>query len=302
MDLLNWIAHMRGPEFLVFYSVFALLAVCLSAVLARRCDPLPVGAALPTQPNAGSDPYEFAWLRDRERGMITTALFALRQQAAVRIANRMAERTGATPGPLGAVEGCVYAALAVPRKLSELLADASLRAAVGRTGSRYEAKYTAAGFATTPTERRRGWLAMLAGLGIVLGLGAFKLVAALSTGHRNVGFLILIAIVVTIAIAAACWPRRLNARGRAYLKELKTSYGAWGQSVARTPSAEAMLPLYVGLLGPMVLAGTAYEDFKRELRPVLSSGNGGGCGSGGDGGGGGCGGGGCGGGCGGCGG
>jgi uncharacterized membrane protein YgcG len=154
----------------------------------------------------------------------------------------------------------------------------------------------------------RAALATAAGIAAVLGLGVYKLTAALSTGHRNVGFLILIGLAVSAATAVVCRPKRLNARGRAYLARLRNDYGAFGAGHARTATTESMLPLYVAVLGPAALAGTAYDDLRREMRPVSQGGSGGSCSSscgggsscsssGGSscGGGGGCGGGGCGG-------
>ena len=280
MDPLNWIATMRGPEFLVLYSVYCLIVIALAVVWSRRCDPLPFGTSLPGEPRAGGDPYELAWLRDGRDGMLQTALVSLTQRGFVQVLDGQAQRTTLVPQSLRPVEQIVYTALQAPRSVRRMLDDYSVRINLANAAAAYEARFRQAGLATTPTERTRVHVARGVGIAAVLGLGLFKLMAAISTGHYNVLFLILIAIVTTVVIALLCRPLRLNARGRAYLKQLTTTYTAWRMAPAAASADVDMLPLYVGLLGTSVLAGTEYDDLNRQLHPQASaSGGSSGCGS-----------------------
>lgn len=298
MDPLTWIAHLPGPQFLLFYWILAIVVVVACTVWSRRLDPLPPMVQIPTHPDARTDPYEVAWLRDGARGMLTTALFTLRQRGAVGFDGERVQRTG--PRPENPVEQAVYDALVVSRSGSELLGDGSIRAALDRIGQHFHDRYVRAGLVTTPSERGRARTAMLVGLGVMLGVAGFKLFVALSAGRTNVGFLIVSATVVGVALLLICRPRRLNARGKAHLSALVGNYREWGRSAVQASTQDAMLPLYVGMLGTGILVGSPYDDVNRTINGASSSGSSGGCGSGsscssGDGGGGGCGGGGCGG-------
>lgn len=303
MDPITWIADLRGPEFLVFYSVLSLVVVALCVAWSRRCDPVATMVAVPSHPEANGDPYELAWLRGGAAGMLTTALFALRQRNLLAVGDGVVARVPGAPAPANAVERLVFDATGDYQKPSEVLSNGRLKGALDRLAGAYRDKHLRAGFVTTDGERARAWAATLTGLAVVLGVGGFKLAVALSRGRTNVGFLIVIAVVVAVVLVVACRPRRLNARGRAYLKSLTESFKLWGANAAHSPAADTMLPLYVAMLGTGILAGTQYEAVNRAFNPPSSSsvsgcGSGSSCSSGGSS----CGGGGCGGGCGGCGG
>jgi uncharacterized protein (TIGR04222 family) len=185
--------------------------------------------------------------------------------------------------------------------VQSFLGNTTVLEGVERICAPYESKYTHAGLVTTPSERSRAITAIAAGLLAVLGLAAAKIVVALSTGHTNILFLVLLALVFAVVIPVVCKPSRLNARGRSYAKSTAALYEATRANAGLTrlaPSTDAgSLPLYVALAGVPVLAGTEYAPFQRAVAPPSSgsSCSSSGCGSGGDGGGGGCGGGGCGG-------
>lgn len=306
MDVVDAIAHMRGPEFLVLYSIVCLITLVVAVLWSRRCDALPVFAKPPADPSVSSDPYAFAWLRDGARGVVATALFTLRQVGLIKVTSGGVEQT-APPQGLDDVQRVVFSSVAGRPSLGSVMKDRGLRGMIDQISQRYVGQYAAAGLVTTPSERTRSLVAIFGGLAVVLGLATFKLVVALQTGHRNVGFLVLLALLASIVIAVACRPRRLNSRGRAYLREMRKTYATWGTTIAQTANA-SMLPLYVGLIGTSVLAGTEYDDLNRGLQAARSAsggscGSGGGCSSGSSdsggggscGGGGGCGGGGCGG-------
>jgi uncharacterized protein (TIGR04222 family) len=303
MDLFSWIAHMRGPEFLALYSIYSVLVIAVAVVWSRRLDPAPASTAFPTRPTAGSDPYEIAWLREGITGVLTTALFSLRRRGLVSLGELRVTRTGEPAEPLDRVERTVFDSVGVSRTLSDLRSNGIAAAQLAPAISAYESKFLHAGLLTSPGERGRARTAIVAGLAAVLGLGAFKLAAALSTGHTNVVFLIMIALFASSVIAVACWPKRLNSRGRAFVKALAVTYGAFEMRAANAAAADAMLPLYVAVLGTSVLAGTEYADFHQAHRQFAGASGGGGADAGGGcsgggsscGGGGGCGGGGCGG-------
>jgi uncharacterized protein (TIGR04222 family) len=136
------------------------------------------------------------------------------------------------------------------------------------------------------------------GIMVILGLGGYKLLAALIKGRYNIGFLILIAICSVILLILFCRPPRLSRLGRDYLRRLQEVFERLKPSVSN--ASDTTLLLLVSVFGLNVLSDTYYSSLN-QMFSKSSSGSGG-CG-GGCGGGSGCGGGGCGGGgCGGCGG
>ena len=274
MDPLSWIANLRGPEFLVLYSIYCAVVATLAIVWSRRCDPLPYGAQLPSEPRAGGDPYELAWLRAGTGGILQTALVSLSQRQFVQVVGSQAQPTTLVPQSLRPPEQIVYTALRGSRSIPLLLADGAVRGQIDGVAGQYETHFVRAGIATSPEERRRAYLALGVGVAFVLGLGLFKLLAAISTGHYNVGFLLLLAAVTTVVLVLACRPQRLNARGRAYLKQLTSTYTAWRMAPATADANVDLLPLYVGLLGTSVLAGTEYDNLNRQLSPVTASSSG----------------------------
>jgi uncharacterized protein (TIGR04222 family) len=144
------------------------------------------------------------------------------------------------------------------------------------------------------------WLIGLAGTVLIVGLGGYKLMAALAKGRTNVGFLIFMGITALVVLWRACKPPRLSRRGQDYLQRLQGAFQslkAQATDIAATSEPNPTAMLLVALFGLDVLAGTSYAYFRDMFAQAASSGGwSGGCG------GGGCGGGGCGGGCGGCGG
>lgn len=151
---------------------------------------------------------------------------------------------------------------------------------------------------------------------LVVGLGAYKLVIAVSKGYTNVFFLILFAVIGIILLANFGIPRLTN-RGKVYLKYLQNTYAVAKDSINERLKNKVVLDgsetytengdLLLGIYGLSLLTATdefsAFgEEFSKDNDSWYSGGIGS-CGGAGFscGGGSSCGGGGCGG-CGGCGG
>jgi hypothetical protein len=133
----------------------------------------------------------------------------------------------------------------------------------------------------------------------VLGFFAgTKLLVALSRGRRNIGFLIVLWIVLTIVAAVVAHPRR-TAKGDAVLSDIQNLFsGLKERASGLVPGqSHADLALLAGTFGVMSLPDQAFPYRKTLFPRAAAAGSGNSCGSS-------CGsscGGGCGGGCGGCG-
>jgi uncharacterized protein (TIGR04222 family) len=277
VDTINSFLHMPGPQFLAFYTVFATIVTLLSAIWSRRTDAAP-SAYLPSVPDAKSDPYEVAWLQGGTARVLLTGVFSLLQRGSIRLDGTSSgelHKTAGGPPPNGAVETFVHGVFKNGTTVKSLLKDQAILAGVERICAPFESKYTQAGLVTTSNEWRRAFSALATGVLVVVGLAALKIAIALSTGHSNIVFLVLLAILFAVVIPVVCWPKRLNAKGRAYTKSNADAYGslARGGGLGLTASADyGSLPLYVAVAGAPVLLGTQYDAFRRAVVPPSASG------------------------------
>ena len=325
------LADLSGPHFLLLYLVLISGTLTWVGVNRRTLDP--TAAERPPQVPLHPDPYEIAYLRGGENEVTRVTILNLIQRGYLEIQEtrkgRMKEQhIGQSPAShdtaalSSTLERDVFRDFTGPRTAREIFQSSLPRTVKGHcTG--YEQALRAERLLATEEQkqavRRLGWTAAL----IILGLGGYKLAAALVNGYDNVVFLLLMAVVSTVVLAVMVQPRRLSRRGDEYLRRLQQAFQtlkrAGGvqlshddqddlvkQALARRPrmvpiEAEMAvvdpLVLRVAVFGTASLAGTPQAAYGQMFAQSASSG--GGCG----GGGGGCGGGGCGGGgCGGCGG
>jgi uncharacterized protein (TIGR04222 family) len=283
----NPIADMRGPEFLLFYAcaIVVTLAWCWWAVRSgdpsAGAPPLPV----PSQP----DPYEIAYLRGGESEVARLAVFNLIESGYLQShwagAKSWVDRREEPPDPeaLGEVERETLEWFSGSRPVAALFRASKLPAHLRPACQPYWRRLHSEHLLMPPEVLRQGRLAQsLAGL-LILVLGGYKLAIALSRGHTNVGFLILMAVVSQLVLAVACRPARLTRRGRQYLHRLQLAFdrlklqvraplrdlAAAGPAVAAP--ADPSLLLLVGLFGVPALAGTGYDYYPQLLSPPASS-------------------------------
>jgi uncharacterized protein (TIGR04222 family) len=295
----NFIADMYGPSFLLFYGVFIAVVwiACArrSTSIERSAEPLPM---LPAKP----DPYELAWLRDGERGVTQLAAFRLVQEGLLIPAEQgksalMRNPEAPQSQELNQIERLLLnEAFVSPRESSKVLREFAPR--IASLCSEYERKALAAELLASPEQAAlRSRLSFL-GSASILALGGYKLLIAISRGKQNVVFLIVFAAIGVVVTRLLCRKRRLNARGKEYLKRVSSSLEFMKGRLEEDPS---MAPLVVGVFGLAVLYGTTWGE-AMALRPgdygassdSMSSdsggGDSGGDSGGGDGGGSGCGG------------
>ena len=301
----NVIADMYGPHFLMVYFAVIVATLVWVGVVRRSLDPT-VGERpplIPSQPDA----LEIAYLRGGENEVARVVIFSLMEHGYLEIKLPTSrwnkeQRIGqsASPGDvsqLSPMERGVYFYFASPRTAREIYQSALPRSVKTGCGG-YEQALRAERLLTNDEQAmgRLGWIGAL----VILGLGGYKLVAALTNGFDNVVFLILMALFSMPVLAFVARPRRLTQRGREYLRGVQQAF----EGLKRAPTANQIglvdpTILLVGIFGVTALMGTPQAAYATMF---AQSSSGGGCGGGGGGcGGGGCGGGGCGG-CGGCGG
>lgn len=293
----NAVADMRGPVFLLFYGgvIAATLAACY--LVARRLDwtarmPPP---AVPPAP----DPYEIAYLRGGENEVARSVIFALVQRDALRVVGQSKELIEQVPGrpdrrALDTIERRVFDWFAEARTVKEIFRPGSLPAHLTSFCAPYEQKLQREKLLTPPELRQRVRQLLILGGLLIVGLGGYKLLVALSRGRSNVAFLAVMGVVGVVLLVKVCRAPRLSRRGRAYLEKLQLAFerlryhpaAAAPASAAHAAGATAhafdpSLLLMVGVFGVGALAGTQYDYYQHTFQRAAAGGGGGGssCGS-----------------------
>lgn len=137
----------------------------------------------------------------------------------------------------------------------------------------YEARLEQQQFLTDGEMRSRVKRVRNVVLCLILGLGAYKFLAAMMNGYSNVAGIVIISVIATfIAFAAAKLPRLTNL-GKTYLERLQLAFDKLkhqterqlaepGTAGARFAGVDPLL-LGVGVFGGAILAGTVYDDYNQ---------------------------------------
>ncbi len=296
---------LRGPEFLAFYLVFGgavLLGLHLwgraveSSALAPRIDL--------------SDPYLIAYLQGGSSEALKVGVISLldrgllvEAEGGIRSSDPQAPERAARP-----FEKAILRYFEHARPAHEIFeyGEGAFR------GTGYLADLEALRLVPDEGQSRARTLRLLAGLGCLWGLALLKIGVALSRGHANVLFLVVLAGLFGV-LARGVVKRRLTALGRSVLEDLRLLYRDLPQRAAFIQpgggSTEAVM--LAAVFGAAALPALHFPFVKRHFPRTGKAGSGwslnasscgascgtssgSSCGSS-------CGGGGCGGGCGGCG-
>lgn len=301
----NPIADMYGPNFLVLYGTLIVLTllVCRWMVLnaGRVDDAMPV--AIPSQP----DPYEIAYLRGGEMEVLQVIVFGLMQRGFLMPGGTSSKRIERHLEPpdsktLTDMERTVYQCFDTPRTMREAvvrLGNSLQKHCLPYDWSLRQNRLLASGETVQSVQKIK-----IAALSLIVGLGVYKLMIAVSRGRSNVFFLIIMTGLAFFFIIRICRTPRLSARGKDYLQKLQSTFQMMKTNITQGDALQGQtVALIIGIFGAAVLADTAYGAMLTALDPARTTSGGFGDSSGGSDSGGGCsGGGGCGGGGGGCGG
>jgi uncharacterized protein (TIGR04222 family) len=304
----NSLADMQGPNFLIFYGIFACLVLTAAYFFIAMQDN--TGATPPPQTPSAVDPYELAYLRGGANEVIRTAIYALRRRGLMglpvkdRITPTGAEAQELTDQELTEIERLVFSAISTGPKISALFADKYLRGALESACAAYQQRLSAQQLLAPPEARRAARLTLAVAGALLIALAGYKTSAAVMHGHSNLGFLFLetaAACVILFWVFQRATAGNSSKRGKAYLAQVQTAYsghlGALSSAEAGGGGSAAIdgaALLMVGLFGFAILKDTPDAALAQAFAQSSGSGgDGGGCGGGGGGGGcGGCGGGG----------
>jgi uncharacterized protein (TIGR04222 family) len=298
----NPLADLHGTQFLLLYAVIAGIVV-IAAVFFIDMQDMTGGMAPPPTPR-DADPYELAYLRGGANDVIRTAIYALRQKRLIEIVEKGRIRaTGDSPDAfeITRLEQRVYEAVLPAPTISQLFKGRNLQDDVENLCRAYRQRLSAQQLLAPPEVRRAGRYALAIGIGLLVALAAYKIVAAILHGRSNLGFLIIEAVascLVLLWLIQKTTSGNASKRGKAFLSQIQLAYSghvaaAFGGAANRSAGAAlgASALFLVGLFGFSILKGTPDAALAQQFAASQSGGDGGGgCGGGDGGGGGGCGG------------
>lgn len=296
-----------GPEFLVFYAIFAVVLVTAIYLVRQRLES-------DEAPKIDlSDPYLITYLRAGKDEALRVAVVSLVDRGLLIYDGTNLQRAdNASPDSARRpLERALLERFAQPGEASTIFYDLKLEAACTPYVDKLKRERL---LPDEGTQQTRLILSVVA-VFLLVGVGGLKVLIALSRGRTNVVFIILMMIIAIVVATKVQFPR-LTARGTALLADAQNLYGGLRQRAASIPPGGASIDamMLAALFGVNALAGDGFA-YTRALFPRSSSSSwnvsssntcGSSCSSGSSGSSGSscgssCGGGGCGGGCGGCG-
>lgn len=287
-----------GPQFLGVYAAIALLANWWLRHHYRSREANTTVSRL----DFSSDPYQMAFLRKGDEEATNVVIFSLvdrglleEADGKVRLARADARDLAKRP-----IERAVLDCFTDWAEPKQALRDTEVRRAC-RKYSEHLVRHRLLAGPSTYSERRA---ALLAALGLTVGIAALRLLNAVLHGRHNVGFLIFFALICATCLLFA-YRRRLTGLGEDTLERLQRLFAGLKMRADRVLPGGAThdAAVLAALFGIDVLPAASFPYVSRLFKKPAAGDSGGDGGSGGsgsgDGDGGGCGGGGCGGGCGG---
>jgi uncharacterized protein (TIGR04222 family) len=284
-----WPFDMRGPDFLVFYLIICAIVITAEALLRHS------GESSDMPKVNLSDPYLIAFLRGGKNETLRVVTMALVDRG-VLVAD--GTKITAAEGAWGKTQS------ELERKIIRHFTPTAEASSLFKTKEtdpemwQYEQQLTQLKLLPDVEIKQarslRMWIALLIGLGLAIT----KIVVALNTGHSNIEFLCILAVIFAIVVVKVSRPR-LTKAGEQMIGDLRTMFD--GLKTRASQYQGGASPTEFALMAAVF--GMAMVPDAKKLFPQAgssscgsscgsSSGDGGGDGGGGDGGGcGGCGGG-----------
>jgi uncharacterized protein (TIGR04222 family) len=300
MDFLfdNPLASMYGPYFLVFYILFIILTVIGYRLLRNRLDKTAQFTVPPIPHNP--DPFEIAFLRGGANELARAVVFSLAQKNLLKFDNNdkfsLISPTGIQfeSRTLSPIERAALDWFGTTRDTKEMF---HLKDGLTQTLKPYyetfQNRLEMQNFFPDEEMKKRNIRLTLQAFLIFSGVGAYKLIAALSSGFTNILGIVVVTIIGMLVLGFAAKMPRLTKLGKTYLERLQMAFDrikpsnnneASLQTSIRSATFAAVDPflLSVGVFGGAALAGTIYSDYNRTFEKAQSqaSVSSGACGSG----------------------
>lgn len=267
-----------GPQFLLFYLIFAGVVIAGLAFWRRRAE-LSAGA-----PRLDlSDPYLIAYLRGGEAEVLRVATVSLIDRGLlVRNGRQLQRAENASPDSVRRpVEQALLKKYARGGEVSWMFEDDGLSTAC----QAYEATLRQARLLPDEYVNQARLVRLVVACFLLSGVGFTKVLIALDAGRTNVGFLIILTIAAIVVAAAISFPR-LTESGKAMIEDVQRLYSGLRDRAPLLSSGGAGIEpmMLAAVFGVGALAGPAFsyagDLFPRAKRSQSNAcGTDGGCGS-----------------------
>lgn len=208
---------LRGPQFLLFYAVVAILTIYVAVRARRRREQEQAPAHMQIR-----DPYLIACLRNDREEVIRVAILSLvdrdllnvngnNELVATDVAGRIEARK--------AVEQMILGKCRTPRKAPDLLKDGDALGAAQEYVHELERQHLLPDSSLRAARNAIFWFAAL----LLLGISATKIWIAISRGRTNLGFLFIMTFFAIAVLNAAVKPR-LTLLGTKQLAEIRNLF------------------------------------------------------------------------------
>ncbi len=285
----NSVANMRGPMFLAFFAgvTFILIITCRSYLRSldqTRNRPSP---HVPPEPS----PREITYLRGGKNELLRLLILELVQRGYLQVKEDSINRAHHHPdaGYLGEVERACFNFFCTETPIRGLF-DGPATNLLDPWCAELETRAREEELLLDDSIRSRARNVFATSLVLLLGLAGYKAVVALSRGHFNLGFLMMMTIAAGIILRLVCWANapRLSARGREFIERLQVTLSRFKPSLFRRPNPETIetnLLLIASVFGLAALHRTTYahcsKAFAKAAAPqtFADGGTGSGCSS-----------------------
>lgn len=262
-----------GPTFLLLYAIFGVVVLLLlHRYLSAQHADLRVDIT-----TFAKDPYKIAYLRGGQNEAIHVATVSLQDRGLLQWDNN--ELHTSRPEAVQSVNRPIEKAILSFYLASTEPATRPNNAALKVACDAYKRELGHAGLLATADVYGQRIMPFLIALAMLVGVAWAKVHVALSHGHRNLGFLIILALVFVL-IAAAFTGRRTTAAGRQLLANLRVLFALLKQRAKKLRSGGETneVALIAAVFGLSVLSAKEFPLIDK-LRQSADSGSSSSCSS-----------------------
>lgn len=240
--------NMRGPDFLALYALVAVLAYRLVAYIISRRERDNGGP----DPRQLRDPYAIAYLRGGARELLRVVVLSLtlREKLILEGNKLMSAGAAAEADSAPPIELAVLRAAPLFITAAKLARTPQVQASI----EDYRQELIRAQLLAGPETFRARLPVCLAVMAGLIALAGAKIYVALSTGHRNIDFLLVLTVVAVLSLLIPLCAKR-TALGRRALEQLRALFGEHlplSSDASGVPSEAALL---AAVFGVYALAG-----------------------------------------------
>lgn len=260
------IDSMNGPTFLGFYGILIAITLINAQFQRKKIDYFnsTQNLKIPNNP----DPYEISYLRAGKYEVIRLIIFELYSKGYLSETGLEGQYTLTKEyniDNLSELQKVIAIQFSKPKTVDEIFQDKVNFELIDTYLKKYEVKLISEELVLSDIQKNKLKRLKRISLLFILGLGFYRLWTSISNHHYNVGFLILLMILFTIAINIVCRKGYLSKKGEAYLEKIKLVMSNL-KEIPKNSSKENLEPnmsLALGVYGFPILAGTTFaSDFE----------------------------------------